>query len=69
MKMGAASALQIQWFLNVLVDNCRASAYLSGDNHPNKGRFAIEAVYCLKSCNLVDLDFDVLHKSCTFHPT
>lgn len=63
MKMSTASALQIQWFLNVLVDNCMASAYLASDNHPKKWQFAVEAIYCLKSCNLVDFDFDVLHKS------
>lgn len=63
MKMSFDSAKQLQWFLNVLIDNELSATYLSGGNHPNDWQFSVEAVYRLKLCDLVDFDFDVLTKS------
>ncbi|PKZ67746.1 hypothetical protein CYJ96_12105 [Moraxella osloensis] len=46
-----------------------APTYLAGGNYPNAWQFAVEAVYRLKICELVDFDFDVLTKSEKFPDT
>lgn len=66
--MSVVSAMQIQWFLNVLIKNQLSSIYLTG-GHPNGWQFAVESIYRLKLCDLVDFDFDVLNKNDKYHDT
>lgn len=62
MKMSIENAKRLQWFLNALTGNALEVVYLGGGHHPNAWQFAVEAVYRLKFCHLVDFGLDVLTK-------
>lgn len=69
MKMNNINALNTQFFLNVLRDNEMSSIYLTERNNPNGWQFAVEIIYRLKLCDLVDFDFDVLNKNDKYYDT
>lgn len=63
MNMSNISALNTQFFLNILIQDELSCSFLLSNDNPNAWQFAVELIYRLKTCDLIDFSFDVLNKS------
>ena len=54
MNMSNISALNTQFFLNMLIQDELSCSFLLSNDNPNAWQFAVELIYRLKTCDLID---------------
>ena len=57
MNMSNISALNTQFFLNMLIQDELSCSFLLSNDNPNAWQFAVELIYRLKTCGFLDILF------------